>query len=425
MNRPAGAGARALLDAQLRRARVDPQRLAGYERELPGQLDAGRAVAQGFADAAVGLASLARLFDLDFIPLREERCSLLVPSAFARSADVRGLIDALRSAAYRRDLEALGLLRHHPNRRDDRMNRRTFVTAAATAGAALLPHRLLAQALTTLDVAYAGSMGSMMEGPVKAAVARQLQIAFQGRAQGSDALANLIVGGSISPDVFVAVTPSPMDRVVKGGKAEIAYPVARTEMVIAYSPKSTFAPRFADAGKRGAMPWWQILEQPGLRFGRPDPLTDPQGRNIIFTMQLAAMYYRQPDLVQRVLGDAVNPSQIFSEPTVEARLQSGELDAAAAYRIQPGPFSLPYLRLPREINLADDALRAHYAQAALTLDERAYHPEPLVYYAAVLGAAPHKDQAAAFVRWLQGSSGQAILRRYGYDPASGASPLHA
>ena len=107
VNRPAGAGARQLLDTQLRRAKVDPLRVAGYDRMVAGQLDAGRAIAQGFADAAVGMASVARMYDLDFVPLRQERCTLVVPRRALRSIEVRVLQEALRSQAYRRDLQAL------------------------------------------------------------------------------------------------------------------------------------------------------------------------------------------------------------------------------------------------------------------------------------------------------------------------------
>ncbi len=303
------------------------------------------------------------------------------------------------------------------------MNRRTFVAASASSCLVFPARGALAQTATTLEVAYAGSMGSMMEGPIKAGAADRLHVAMQGRAQGSDALAQLIAGGSISPDVFMPVTTTPMNTILKAGKATIAYPIARTEMVIAYSPKSKFAQQFADSGKRGAMPWWQVLEQPGLRFGRTDPITDPQGRNIIFTMQLAARYYRRPELVQ-VLGETINPAQIFSEPTVGARLQSGELDAASAYRIQPGPFNLPYVLLPLEINLGSDKLRDRYATASLSLNGKTYHPESLIYYASVLTSSMHKDQATAFVRWLQGD-GQRIFQQYFYDSATDAAPLRA
>jgi len=276
--------------------------------------------------------------------------------------------------------------------------------------------RAFAQERTPLDVAYAGSMGSMMEGPVKAAAA-SLGIEMRGRAQGSDALAQLIVGGTIPVDVFIPVTPGPMMTVLKAGKAQHAIPLARTEMVIAYSPKSGFAEAFA------SQPWYEVLQQPGVRFGRTDPATDPQGRNIIFTMQLAETYYKQPGLAKKILGGTVNASQIFSEPTVEARLQSGELDAASAYKTQPGPFDLPFIALPDEINLGNASMHALYDAASLDLNGKTYHPQALVYYAATITGSPHADKAAAFVQWFLSPAGQAILRKYAYDPPAGASAL--
>lgn len=306
------------------------------------------------------------------------------------------------------------------------MNRRIWLASGCCASLAFVGWNVAAQELTPLDVAYAGSMGSMMEGPIKSGVEQTLQIAMHGRAQGSDALAKLIVGGSIAPDVFIPVTPGPMLTVLQAGKADTAAPVARTEMVIAYSPKSKYAQQFAAAagGTPGAMPWWQVLQQSDVRFGRTDPATDPQGRNIIFTLQLAETYYQQPGLAQKILGAAVNPTQIFSEPSVEARLQSGELDAASAYKIQPGPFDLPYIALPPQINLGNDALREQYQKTSLELSGKTFHPEPLVYYAAVLKASTHPDKAATFVTWLTGP-GQAIFQHYFYDAPTGVSPLHA
>lgn len=312
--------------------------------------------------------------------------------------------------------------------------RRLLVRAGQLSlGAALgcLPLHLFAAELDTIDVAYAGSMGSLMEGPLKAAVAKTLRLEMHGRAQGANALAHLIAGGSIRPDVFITVTPSPMQTVFQAGKAESAEPIARTEMVIAYSPLSRFAARFdaaaraAHEGRPGKESWWQILEEPGLRFGRTDPVGDPQGRNIIFTMMLAARFYKQSDLPEKILGPYVNEKQIFTEPSVQARLQSGQLDAASAYKVQPGPMNLPCIALPREINLSGENIRTQHPDVTLTLGGKTFAPEPLIYYAAVLKDAPNPRGAAAFVAWLKGEEAQAILRRYDYDPPGTAPVLHA
>jgi molybdate/tungstate transport system substrate-binding protein len=295
-----------------------------------------------------------------------------------------------------------------------------------TAGAAVvgLPFHLLADELATLDVAYAGSMSSMMEGQVKSSAARTLKIDLHGRGQGAGALAQLIAGSSIRPDVFIPVTPGPALTILRAGKADSAQPIAHTEMVIAYSPRSRFASRF-DAAAKGKEDLWKILLEPALRFGRTDPVTDPQGRNIIFTMMLAAKANKQPDLVQKILGPAINEKQIFTEPTVMARLQSGELDAASAYKIQPSPFNLPYITLPAEINLSGQDVRTEHPDISLSVGGRSYAPEPLIYYAAVLKDATNGKDAQAFVEWLKRDEAQAIFRKYSYDPPGDASPLHA
>ena len=106
-NRPRGSAARALLDEQLRAAGRDPATVRGYARELRGQLDAGRAVAAGFADAAIGMRSVAQLFDLDFFPLRTERCVLVIPRSRLGHPGVAALLETLRGETFRRDLDAL------------------------------------------------------------------------------------------------------------------------------------------------------------------------------------------------------------------------------------------------------------------------------------------------------------------------------
>ncbi len=124
VNRPVGAGARTLLDEQLRRAHIDPQRVHGYAREVAGQLDAGRAIAQGFADIAVGMASIARIFATRFHSAA--RGALHVARPPSRGARARGACAARRPAlaAVSSRRRSARCLRRAQNRRTDRMNRR-------------------------------------------------------------------------------------------------------------------------------------------------------------------------------------------------------------------------------------------------------------------------------------------------------------
>ncbi len=289
--------------------------------------------------------------------------------------------------------------------------------------AALIAGSGVTESTTPLQVAYAGSMGSLMDGGVRPAIAKALGAQLQGRAAGSTGLANLIVAGSIRPDVFISVTPEPMRIVLKAGKAQSALPIARTEMVIAYSPHTQYAADLAKAGASGAKPWWQILETPGFRFGRTDPNTDPQGLNVIFVMQLAERYYHQPGLANKILGPQINPQQIFQEPQVMARVQAGQLDASSAYKTQPAALGLPFLSLPPEINLGSASMEKEYQQASVTLNGKTHRPSPLVFYAAVLKDAPQPKLAARFVTWLRGPEARQILARYRYDDPGDAKPL--
>ena len=307
------------------------------------------------------------------------------------------------------------------------MNRRTLLAgAAAAAGAGLWRPPLRATAATPLDVAYAGSMGSMMEGPIKEAAAQALGIEMHGRALGSDALAALIVGGSVPVDVFMPVTPRPMNAVLKAGKATIGIPIARTEMVIAYAPKGQFAQQFADAvaGKPGAMPWWQILEQPGLRFGRTDPVADPQGRNIIFTLQLAEAYYKQPGLATE---DPRREHQHGAD-----LLRTDRPGASAERRTRCG------VGLPHAAGTVQDPVRhaAGRDQSRRPGDERPLRADLAAVGRQDLQAGTARllrgrarrlgapDQAAAFVDWLA-KGAQPIFRQNYYDAPVGASSLRA
>jgi molybdate/tungstate transport system substrate-binding protein len=315
-------------------------------------------------------------------------------------------------------------MNHHRkelNRRELLIRSSFLVAGAIIAGT---PANLLAQELAALDVASAGSIRPMLEGPLKTSAAKTLKCNLRTHAQATDVVALSLVDGTLKADVFIPITAGPMLTVMRSGKAEVAQPIASTEMVIVYSPKSRFAAQF-DATAKGKANWWEILQKPGLRFARSNPAGDPGGRNIIFTMMLAARKYKQANLVEKVLGPMLNPKQILTGGNNQARLQSGELDASGSYKIGPEWVNLPYITLPDDINLSGQNVHAEHPDVGLSIDGKTYYPEPLVYYAAVLKNAADPTGAAAFLKWLQDNEAQALFRRYQFAPPGNASVLHA
>ena len=284
----------------------------------------------------------------------------------------------------------------------------------------------IAQAADVFRVAYAGSMGVVMDRFIGPAFAKANGVEYQGVGQGSYGLARQLEGKLIQADVFLPITPGPIDIVKKAGMIGRAVPVASTQMVIAYSPKSKFVPDF-EAAAQGKKNWYDVMRLPGLRFGRTDPAIDPQGQNIIFTMLLAQSFYKLPDLVAQILGSYQNPRQIFSETSMLSRLEAGQLDVSSGYLSAASSHHLPYVRLPDEINLSNPDMEAKWyktVQFSVTLasgKETTLNTQPLVFYAAVLKGGKQPALAEKFVQFLQSPEGQKLFRDNGYSPAKGGT----
>lgn len=107
VNREAGAGARAQLDAWLRAASIRPEQVAGYRRTAEGHLEVAQAVAGGGADAGVTTRAAAAAHGLSFLPLAQERFDLVLPLEAASDPRVDRLLATLRSRAVRRELGSL------------------------------------------------------------------------------------------------------------------------------------------------------------------------------------------------------------------------------------------------------------------------------------------------------------------------------
>jgi molybdate-binding protein/DNA-binding PadR family transcriptional regulator len=107
VNRQHGAGTRLRLFHALRRAGVEPHALRGYDAELPTHAAVAAAIAAGHADAGPGIRAAAAAWQLDFLPLGEERFDLAIPRRLLEKPMVQSFLDLLHQRDLRREAGTL------------------------------------------------------------------------------------------------------------------------------------------------------------------------------------------------------------------------------------------------------------------------------------------------------------------------------
>ena len=109
VNREEGAGARVLLDQQLRAAGISSTVVQGYGCLVSSHFEVARVIAGQQADVGIGIRSAAQLFGLDFVPLQSARYDLVVPNAYLKThPTLAHLFETLVSRPFRNEIEALG-----------------------------------------------------------------------------------------------------------------------------------------------------------------------------------------------------------------------------------------------------------------------------------------------------------------------------
>jgi molybdate/tungstate transport system substrate-binding protein len=307
----------------------------------------------------------------------------------------------------------------------------TVVTSGTEAHAASMSAREAnaAQPSGTVNVAYAASLEYLNEKVVGPAFTKADGYTFSGRAGASGDLEADIASGEITPNVFESVggdNITPLEP--KFTNAYVQY--AGTSMVVAYNPKSKYASQFAAlaSGKEPLSNLFTLMEQPGFKLGRTDPNVDPQGRDFIFMLELAQSYYHLPaDTVTNILGGPLNSpssSEIYNEASLDATLQSGQLDASSAFITQAVELHLPYIKLPAAINLGSSADAALYKKATITIKGgKTKKGSPQVIDITIIG--PPTPAAVAFVQYTLSATGLALYKQGGFTlltPTAFGSP---
>ena len=254
--------------------------------------------------------------------------------------------------------------------------------------AALCAFSASARADGPVNVLYAGSLVNLMEHDVGPAFSKTGGNTFQGFGAGSNAIANQIKGQLRHGDVFISADPKVNDNLsgaANGNWVSWFVNFAQSPLVIGYNPKSRFAAEFK------TKPWYEVLQEPGIKIGRTDPKLDPKGALTVQLLDNAERIYKSPGLAQKVLGAPDNSAQVRPEENLVGSLQSGQLDIGFFYSTETADLKIPSIPLPSEV-----ALAAHYTITTLR-------------------DAPNAKGADQFVAFLLGVQGNQLLKQHGVD----------
>ncbi|MFQ5891201.1 MAG: extracellular solute-binding protein [Candidatus Methanofastidiosia archaeon] len=237
-------------------------------------------------------------------------------------------------------------------------------------------------------VLYAGSLTQTTDA-LGREFEREMETSYRGEGFGSIICARLIKEKLREPDVFLSADFSVIDSEI----SDWFLTFASGEMVIAYNPKSKFSEEFS------RKPWFEVLQNEGFRLGRTDPDLDPKGYRVLFVVKLAEIFYER-ELFEKILGEERNPSQIFRETELLVRLEVGQLNAVFAYKHEALERNLPFIQLPKEINLASFKHSDFYKEVSYTLKGKTIYASPIIYVLTIPKTVRNKKSAIEFVKFI-------------------------
>ena len=109
INRQRGAGTRILTDLQLKKCKISPESVQGYDREEYTHMNIASAIASGLADTGMAIRAAAKALSLDFIPVTKERYDLIVPAQHEHSQQIKHFFNVIHhDKSFRKSVLGLG-----------------------------------------------------------------------------------------------------------------------------------------------------------------------------------------------------------------------------------------------------------------------------------------------------------------------------
>jgi molybdate/tungstate transport system substrate-binding protein len=256
---------------------------------------------------------------------------------------------------------------------------------------------------------------------------------------GSVDAARQITAGGHPSDLYAPADYLDIDLFLKpAGYTDFNIVFAQGRMVLAYSARGLSGKKLPPIAEPGSPPfhapesipkavpkWYEILTTPGVTIGGGNWFLDPGAYRAPMMFQLAAEYYKVPNLYNNLLEHLVIMGQ-DSGAVLGKQFDfqfTYEHNARAAAAADP---DYQYVDLPSEINLSDPTKDAYYRQQAIVVlpglgtsrsaRTIAVPGARVAWGITLLKEAPNKQNAIKFLQLLLSSEGTSALKKNGPDP---------
>ncbi len=108
VNRQQGSGTYILFDYLLKKNNIDKNEIVGFDFNVPTHFDVAVNIKNKVADCGLGIFSVAKSLDLDFIEIEEEDYDFLIYKNDLENESIKKFIEVLKSGTLKEELEKMG-----------------------------------------------------------------------------------------------------------------------------------------------------------------------------------------------------------------------------------------------------------------------------------------------------------------------------
>lgn len=211
---------------------------------------------------------------------------------------------------------------------------------------------------------------------------------------------------------------------------------ASNSIVLAYTNQSKYA------NEINATNWYKILARSDVKFGFPNPLIDALGYRVLFTIQLAEVYYQNDGIFEELISPNFNPAfgsikvngtyhitvpetqtpvggkvilRASSIPLIPL-LETGSVDYCFLYLSNVKQYGFSYIELPSQINLGSPEYQQYYQQVRVEFQYQRFASigldrdgKTIFYGLTIPQNAPHPELAAEFLEFILNGDGKTIF----------------